>query len=359
MRRMALPLVIILTILCLLNWFIYSMASHSFISSPTWLAALIIAGIILMPASMIISMTRLNERLRFLTLVGHIWMGVFTIAFFFACVQFVFSLFSVTIHSSWMLYATLVISLWSLRVLFMNPQVITHQLKGPDFMRGFRIAQISDLHVGMPTLRLKWLQNVVDLLNTTAPSAVVVTGDLVDVPYAIGSPLLEPLSQIAASKFYVTGNHEYIRGGNWEHRLGELGFQVLHNSNVIIPIQNGQLLLAGVPDRGVNRLGNKSIQSNPDLALETKANVSYKILLAHEPSSVFDLKNQKCDLLLSGHTHGGQIFPFALFVRMVQPVVAGFKIIKGVNVFAHQGTGFWGPPMRWFTRCEIVIFEWI
>jgi uncharacterized protein len=100
------------------------------------------------------------------------------------------------------------------------------------------------------------------------------------------------------------------------------------------------------------------IQTNPDLSLQTSTSVDYKILLAHEPGSVFDLRSEKCDLILSGHTHGGQIFPFGFFARLVNPVVSGFKTINSIRVFAHQGTGYWGPPMRWFTRCEIVIFEY-
>jgi predicted MPP superfamily phosphohydrolase len=165
------------------------------------------------------------------------------------------------------------------------------------------------------------------------------------------------LTRIQCRKFYVTGNHEYIGGGDWESRLHELGFEVLHNTHSMVHHNGGTLQIAGVPDRHVDRF-RPGLRSAPDVALKNSENAGYKILLAHEPSSVFDLKTEKCDLLLAGHTHGGQIFPFGIFVRLQQPVAAGFKMINGVNVFAHQGTGFWGPPMRWFTRCEIVEFTW-
>lgn len=357
MRRYAIPLIIITSVLILLNWFIYSMAAQSFSETPVWLAVLIGFGVILMPGSMMITMTSYRERLRHLTLVGYVWMGMFTIAFFFAFVQLAFSIFSVPVHSSWMLYATLIISLWSLRINFMSPQVVTHKLKGPEFLKGLKLLQISDLHVGMPTLRQAWLQKVVNRIVAAEPNFVVVTGDLVDAPFEDASPMLDPLAQIKTLKFYVTGNHEYIRGGDWEKRLRELGFNTLHNSHEIVTHKNGELLIAGVPDRRVNGF-HRGLESNPDMALHTTKHVDYKILLAHEPGSVFDIHNEKCDLLLSGHTHGGQIFPFGIFVRLANPVVSGFKMIKGINVFAHQGTGFWGPPMRWFTRCEIVVFEW-
>ncbi|AZZ36077.1 hypothetical protein CIK05_04480 [Bdellovibrio sp. qaytius] len=358
MRRLAIPLIIITTIITLLNWFIYSMATLSYSTPPMWLGVTIAVGAVFMPGSLMLSMTSLRERLRYVILAGYIWMGVFFIAFFFAFIQMMISLLPLEIHSSWMLWATLVISIWSLRINILGPQIVNHKLKGPDFLRGLRVLQISDLHVGMPNLRQTWLQTVVDRIKTAAPDLVMITGDLVDAPFDETSPLLDPLSQITAPKFYVTGNHEYIRGGDWEARLHNLGFHVLHNSHEVIERNSEKLLIAGVPDQRVNGF-RTNLESNPDKALKTSENVGYKILLAHEPSSVFDLTVEKCDLLLSGHTHGGQIFPFGIFVRMQQPVVSGFKKINGINVFAHQGTGFWGPPMRWFTRCEIVVFEFI
>ncbi|MGZ3692326.1 MAG: metallophosphoesterase, partial [Pseudobdellovibrio sp.] len=159
-------------------------------------------------------------------------------------------------------------------------------------------------------------------------------------------------------KYYITGNHEYIHGGSiWETKLKNVGFEVLHNTHDLISYKNARLMVAGVPDKMLRRFGIEGV-SLPDVALKTNEHTDYKILLAHQPSSVNDIKTETCDLILSGHTHGGQIFPFHLFVRMVQPVVAGFKTIKNINVFAHQGTGLWGPPMRWFSRSEIVVFKW-
>lgn len=333
------------------------MAAYSYAEAPTWFIALVSFGVVLMPASMILTMTRLRERLRFITLVGYIWMGVFTIAFFFAFVQLAFILFSVPVHSVWMLYAIAAISLWSLRINFTGPQVVIQKMQGPEFLRGFRMLQISDLHVGMPLLREKWLQTVVDRIQGAKPDLVLVTGDLADAPYEEAAHFLEPLAQVTAPKYYVTGNHEYIRGGDWEQKLRELGFSTLHNTHDIISRYNGKLLIAGVPDRHVNRF-HRRLESDPDRALQSETPVDYKILLAHEPASVFDIKKENCDLLLSGHTHGGQIFPFGIFVRMANPIVSGFKMINNIRVFAHQGTGYWGPPMRWFTRCEIVVFEY-
>lgn len=224
-------------------------------------------------------------------------------------------------------------------------------------MHSLRIVQISDLHVGNTILKEKWLAGVVEKVLSLAPDILVITGDLADGAFEKTAPMLNSLSKIRCRKFFITGNHEYIRGDDWEAYLSQLGFEVLHNNHVIIAIDRGNLLLAGVPDLYVKRFIRER-ESSPDKALKTLQQVGYRILLAHEPSSVFDIKTEKCDLLLSGHTHGGQIFPFGLFVRLQQPVSAGFKKINDVLVFAHQGTGFWGPPMRWFTRSEIVEFSW-
>ncbi len=206
-----------------------------------------------------------------------------------------------------------------------------------------------------------WLEKVVQKINSLNPDFVAITGDLVEGPYSKISPQLKPLLELqAAHKFFVTGNHEYIHfSDEWENRLQQLGFTTLHNSNVVIPFDGGKILVAGVPDRMIQRFTTSGIISDPEKALQSELTTDYKILLAHEPSSVFDLKNEKPDIIFSGHTHGGQILPFSLYVRMQQPIAKGFKLINSVLVFAHQGTGFWGPPMRWFTQSEIAIFEFI
>ncbi len=227
-------------------------------------------------------------------------------------------------------------------------------------MSGMSIVQISDVHIGMPFLNQRWLTQQVERINEHRPDFIAITGDLADGPFELISPELSPLADLKPlrRKFYITGNHEFIRGGDWETRLRELGFSVLHNTHEIFPLKGGEnLMIAGVPDRVILSRG-PQFESSPQKALASPENFAYKILLAHEPRSIFHLNGEKCDLLLSGHTHGGQIFPFALFVRIVQPVVRGFKRINGVLVFAHMGTGFWGPPMRWLTNSEIVRFRW-
>ncbi len=356
-RSLILPLTIIVSLMGLLHWFVYLMATQGLNEIPVWLPAFVIVAWLMIPSSLLLSISPLHEKVLPLIMLGYVWLGTFGIAFFFACVQAVIVLLGITVTFPWMLYVVPVIALWSLRINISGPQIIKHKLKGPEFMRSLRVVQISDLHVGNTILREKWLAGVTEKISSLNPDILVVTGDLADGGFEKTAPMLAPLMKIQCQKFYITGNHEYIRGGDWEAHLAKLGFEVLHNTHAIIPWGDGKLLLAGVPDRHVKRFI-RDRHSSPDVALKTSEDVGYRILLAHKPSSVFDIKNEKCALLLSGHTHGGQIFPFGLFVRLQQPLAAGFKMINGILVFAHQGTGFWGPPMRWFTRSEIVEFSW-
>lgn len=350
-------LTLVLTILGLMHWFVYSMATISFIEVPVGIQILFGVGWLLAPSSLLLSMSPLKPRVLWGIVLGYVWLGTITIGMVFAFVQFVLLMVGVVFPSWWVMVATAVIALWSLRINFMKPIVVRHRLRGPEFLKGLKVVQISDLHVGQSILGRKWLQGVVDQIVNLNPDMVVVTGDLADGKFEQTRPMLEPLSQLKMQKYYITGNHEYITGGDWETVMRTLGFSVLHNTHALVHRAGGTLLVAGVPDRGVDRF-RPGLKSDPDEALATSAPADYRILLAHEPSSVFDIQKEKCDLLLSGHTHGGQIFPFGIFVRLQQPVSAGFRKIRDVLVFAHTGTGFWGPPMRWFTRCEIVEFTW-
>lgn len=356
-RQLLIPLLIIMSALGLLHWFVFEMVTWEMVEKPMGLVLFMIVAWLSIPTSLLVGMSPAGKSLMPLIIAGYIWLGTFAIAMFFSIVQLGLVIAGADMPQGWMLYAIPVIVLWSLRINITGPQIKKHKVEGPAFMRGLRIVQISDLHVGQSILGEKWLSGVVDQMNSLKPDLVVVTGDLADGLFEVTSPMLEPLARVSCRKFYVTGNHEYIRGGDWEKRLTELGFESLHNTNAVISRGAGSFLVAGVPDRTVSRFS-KGLESSPDKALRTSADVGYKLLLAHEPSSVFDIHQEKCDLILAGHTHGGQIFPFGLLVKIQQPVTAGFKIVSGIRVFAHQGTGFWGPPMRWFTRSEIVEFTW-
>lgn len=300
-----------------------------------------------------------NPRVRLSSWVGFTWMGVFFILLSLSLVELPLALFFEHQHSEWILYAALPICLWSLIQGLRLPQVVTHELQSHR-LAGVTMVQLSDLHIGLLHLNRNWLEKVLDKVKKIKPDILVITGDLVEGDIAHISEDVDAFSGVKhiPHKFFITGNHEYIHGGTiWEIKMRELGFRVLHNTNEIIEFENAKLLMAGVPDRMVRRFQSDTI-SQPDLALKNTSHSDYKILLAHQPISANDLKSQSCDLVLSGHTHGGQLFPFHFLVRLSQPVVSGFKKINNALVFAHNGTGFWGPPMRWFAPSQIVHFKW-
>lgn len=351
---------LIMFTVALVHLFIFRVTAYSITADSyrTALMLVLILGWLTLPLGLIATHIR-HPLLRFSAWGSYIWMGLFNFLFLFSLIEFIIQFIYPHAYSYWVLGICSLIGLWSLHKGLSFPKVIFHSLHRSE-IKGLRLVQISDLHVGMLHLNEKWLNRIVTTINELKPDIVAITGDLVEGDFLEISPQLAPLSQISATldKFYITGNHEYIHhSGSWEERLQQLGFSVLHNQNKIISYKESRVLIAGVPDRMIGRFISGSL-SLPDKALSTEESVQYKILLAHEPASVQDIKRESCDLILTGHTHGGQIFPFHFLVRLVQPVLKGFKRINGILVFAHQGTGFWGPPMRWFSRSEIVIFDW-
>lgn len=355
------PFVLILmTVFGVLHYFIYMTIVRT-IPSPQFQNVLTLIfwfGWFSIPCSLFASRNP-NPRIRHLSWAGFVWLGIFFILFSLSLVELVLALAINHSHSEWVIYAAIPVVLWSLVQGLRLPQVVEHELKAHR-LAGKTMVQLSDLHIGLLHLNRNWLTKVLAKVKLLNPDILVITGDMVEGDIAHISEDVDAFADVShiPHKFFITGNHEYIHGGTiWEDKMRKLGFRVLHNSHEIIEFGNAKLLMAGVPDRLVSRFQPDTI-SQPDLALKTSSHTDYKVLLAHQPISVKDLKTQTCDLVLSGHTHGGQIFPFHFLVRLSQPVVAGFKVINNVMVFAHRGTGFWGPPMRLLSQSEVVIFRW-
>lgn len=353
-------MLIILFVFSCAHYFIFLISSRSLEHHSLKLLyiAVLTLGMISMPVGFFMSHSK-KSYLFFLIWVGYIWMGLFNFLFFFSLIEFFIFIFFQHSYSFWVIVASLGVGIWSLYHGLAAPLLNIHKLKS-EKLQGLKLVQISDLHIGMLHLNERWLSLIVERINILKPDIIAITGDLVEGEFSRISPQLNVLKSLTGNskKYYITGNHEYIHGaGPWEKKLEELGFAILHNQNEIIDFNQSKLLIAGVPDRMIGRFI-KNKESLPDTALKNIQQVDYKILLAHQPSSVFDLKIETCDLILSGHTHGGQLFPFHVFVRLLHPVIVGFKTINNIKVFAHQGTGLWGPPMRWFSRGEIVLIEW-
>lgn len=232
---------------------------------------------------------------------------------------------------------------------------VTIALKGlPEAFEGYRIAQLTDVHIG-ETLTRTFAEQVTQTVNALAADAVVVTGDMIDGSVAKLRDEVAPLGQLRGRDgvFFVTGNHEYYHGGSsWEAEAGRLGMTVLHNQHVVVRRGDAALVIGGVPDVEGARF---SAQHVPDAAatFEGAPAGAPRILLAHQPRFAKRVGDVRVDLMLSGHTHGGQMFPFMFFVKLQQPVIAGLATLWGVLTYTSAGTGYWGPPFRIGPRGEI------
>jgi predicted MPP superfamily phosphohydrolase len=222
---------------------------------------------------------------------------------------------------------------------------------------GYRIVQLSDVHIG-PTIGRDFLGDVVARVNALAPDAIVITGDLVDGSVEELRAHVAPLAKLRAKDgvFFVTGNHEYYSGAEeWVTHLASIGLRVLRNEHVRLGEDRG-LDLAGIDDASSRGL---LPGHGPDLAkaLAGRDPARTLVLLAHQPRGIHLAEELGVDLQLSGHTHGGQMFPWNFLVRLQQPFVAGLHKLERAQIYVSRGTGYWGPPMRVGAPAEITEIE--
>ncbi len=228
----------------------------------------------------------------------------------------------------------------------------------PPSLSGLTIAQITDLHVG-PTIRAREVRRVVEQTNALRPDLVAITGDLVDGSVRELGAAVGHLAALRARHgvFFVTGNHDYYSGvGPWVHELRRLGIRVLRNERVAIGDAGASLDLAGVDDWSAGRFGGGHGVDLPR-ALAGRDPERSLVLLAHQPRGVAAAIRSGVELQLSGHTHGGQLFPFNLLVSAAYPYVKGLyahdEAGRRGHVYVSRGTGYWGPPMRLGSPPEI------
>jgi predicted MPP superfamily phosphohydrolase len=227
----------------------------------------------------------------------------------------------------------------------------------PEALHGYSIAQISDIHVG-PTIKRPYLNAIVNRVNALEADAIAVTGDLVDGSVQRLALHTQPLARLSApdGAFFVTGNHEYYSGAEeWIVELRRLGLIVLLNQHVVRQRGGASLMIAGVPDYSAHHF-NPAHRSDPQAAAAgAPRDLAVRILLAHQPRSATAAAEAGYDLQLSGHTHGGQFFPWNLFVPLQQPFVAGLHRVRRLWVYTSRGTGYWGPPKRFGAPSEITL----
>lgn len=225
----------------------------------------------------------------------------------------------------------------------------------PVELSGFTIVQITDLHIGQVRGKA-WVESVVEQVNDIEPDLIAITGDLVDGPVEQLRDVVTPLANLRAAKgcFFVTGNHEYFSGyDSWKPVLEGLGIRPLHNERVTIESNGYSFELAGVNDFQADRF---HPEHAPDLqrALNGRPEEQEVILLAHQPRAVDEAAEQDVGLVLSGHTHGGQMWPWMHMVGLQQPYLSGLhRHGDRTQIYVSEGTGCWGPPLRIGTHTEI------
>jgi predicted MPP superfamily phosphohydrolase len=228
----------------------------------------------------------------------------------------------------------------------------------PAQLEGFTIAQISDIHVG-PTIKRNFVEAIVDRVNRLGADMVAITGDVVDGSVRDLAHHTEPLARLESrhGTYVVTGNHEYYSGAHaWIRELRRLGTKVLLNEHVVLDHDGAKLTVAGVTDYSAHHF-DPSHKSDPHAAVAGAPTDALKILLAHQPRSAVVAAQAGYHLQLSGHTHGGQFWPWNFFVRLQQPFTAGLNRLGRMWVYINRGAGYWGPPMRFGVPSEITLIR--
>lgn len=228
----------------------------------------------------------------------------------------------------------------------------------PAALEGFTIAQITDIHVG-PTIKKGYIEDIVAGVNSIDADVVAVTGDVVDGSVADLAEHVAPLGKLKGKHgvFFCTGNHEYYSGADeWCAELARLGLKPLMNEHVVVDHNGANVVVAGVTDFNAASVL-PAHKSDAQAAIAGAPADAFKLLLAHQPRSCVDAAEAGFDLQLSGHTHGGQFFPWIFFVRLQQPFNAGLDVFQGakkaLQVYTSRGTGYWGPPVRVGAPSEI------
>nr|WP_078917888.1 metallophosphoesterase [Streptomyces sp. NRRL WC-3725] len=224
--------------------------------------------------------------------------------------------------------------------------------KLPRAANGFRIAVVSDIHLG-PVLGRGFAQRVVDTVNATQPDLIAVVGDLVDGSVKNLGPAAAPLARLSArhGAYFVTGNHEYFSGAEqWIAEVRDLG---LH------PLQNARTELPYFDLAGVNDVQGESEGKGPDFAkaLDDRDPARACVLLAHQPVQIHEAVRHGVDLQLSGHTHGGQLWPGSLLAAAANPTVAGLDRYGDTQLYVSRGAGAWGPPTRVGAPSDVTVIE--
>ncbi|ORB31002.1 metallophosphoesterase [Mycolicibacterium parafortuitum] len=371
-RRRWLRTLIVLTVMALLfgvPWWTLVMGGSA------WPAGVVVAGTVLfaagfvaLPASMLLGHGRQRD---WAAVAGDVLLGV-------AWVLFVWSVFGQLLgvalwaagvadpaRSRIVAVTTLVVGVamlaWGHFEAMRVPRIRRLDVMLPRLGRGLdglRVAVITDTHYG-PIDRSRWSAAVVERVNGLDADIVCHVGDIADGTTDIRDAQAAPLASVRAAKarVYVTGNHEYFsEAQGWLDYMDRIGWDALHNRHITVERGGDRLVVAGIDDETAAGSGVRGHGADLDTALAGADPGLPVLLLAHQPKQVAHAVRAGVDLQLSGHTHGGQIWPFNFLVRLEQPVVQGLsRHGERTQLYTSRGTGFWGPPFRVFAPSEITL----
>ncbi|MFE2997095.1 metallophosphoesterase [Nocardia sp. NPDC059246] len=338
--------------------------------SGTWFwlgSAVFLLGYLALPAGMLLGHgPRQSDAASLVgdTMLGVMWV-VFTWSVIGAAVRGVLAVAGVDdpvrsrVVAVGVLAVSVVLSAWAIYEARRVPRVRTVEVGIPGLgagLDGFRLVVVTDTHYAA-TDRLRWSERVVEEVNALRPDIACHAGDLADGSVEKRRAQVDPLGKVEAEygRFYITGNHEYFGDApGWIDHMSGLGWQPLRNQHEVITRDGDSLVLAGIDDP----TGSGLPGHGPDIeaALAGADPALPVVLLAHQPKQVTDAVSAGVALQISGHTHGGQIWPFRYLVRLDQPVVAGLsRHGERTQLYTSRGTGFWGPQLRLFAPSEITV----
>ncbi|MGW4124264.1 metallophosphoesterase [Nocardia sp. NPDC004711] len=338
--------------------------------SGTWFwlgSAVFLLGYLALPAGMLLGHgPRQSDAASLVgdTMLGVMWV-VFTWSVIGAAVRGVLAVAGVDdpvrsrVVAVGVLAVSIVLSAWAIYEARRVPRVRTVEVEIPGLgagLDGLRLVVVTDTHYAA-TDRLRWSERVVEEVNALRPDIACHAGDLADGSVEKRRAQVDPLGKVEAEygRFYITGNHEYFGDApGWIDHMSGLGWQPLRNQHEVISREGDSLVLAGIDDP----TGSGLPGHGPDItaALAGADPALPVVLLAHQPKQVTDAVSAGVALQISGHTHGGQIWPFRYLVRLDQPVVAGLsRHGERTQLYTSRGTGFWGPQLRLFAPSEITV----
>ncbi len=369
--RFATVLIAVLTVLHGLPWWLLVIAPHWSTAGTVAGSAVAAVAVVAFPLAMVLGHGP-GHRDR-LAVAGDGWLGVIWQLFAWsvpgaaALGVAVLAGADLPVAARWVCCAVLTLVLilccWGLFEAMRTPRVVRLDVPLPRLgpgLDGLRVVLIADTHYG-PIDRSRWSRRLIDLVNSLDADVLAHAGDMADGTVDQRSAQVAPLAGAKATlaRVYITGNHEYFSGAvGWVEHLASLGWTVLHNRHILIQRGGDALALVGVDDATAAGFSITGHGSDLAAAMTSIVDGIPVLLLSHQPKTVTAAVAAGVDLQLSGHTHGGQIWPFHLLVRADQKALHGLSRPGGRTLlYTTRGSGFWGPPFRVFAPSEVTVLS--